>query len=129
LAAHRQTAAVAQTTIAADVAQPGDVLEYLPLQRPLDGVFLVEDGRQPADLVVRQLLGTPLRIDARLFADAQRQGRADTVDVTEGNMRRLIARQVHTQNTRHDVLPLSLPLALLVARIAANDVQAAVPPH
>src|SRR5436853_6992932 len=68
LAAHRQAAAVAQAAVAADVAQPGDVLGHLAAQGTFDGVLLVEDTRQPADLVVGQLARPPLRVDAGLRA-------------------------------------------------------------
>src|SRR5262249_136721 len=98
-------------------------------QRALDRVFLVQDRRQPADLVVAELLGPPLRVDPGLLANAACQRWADAVDVAEGNVRRLVGRQGHTENKRHDVPPLSLALARPVARVAANDVQAAVAPH
>src|SRR5215470_1869757 len=68
LAAHRQAAPVPQAAVALDVLQTRDVLLHLPAQRALDGVLAVEQRRQPADVVVGQLLGAPLRIDPRLLA-------------------------------------------------------------
>src|SRR5262245_27073090 len=79
LAADRQAAAVADPPVAADLLQPGDVLEHLPLQGPFHGVFLVQDGRQPADVVVAQLLGPALGIDLGLLAQPQGRGRPDAV--------------------------------------------------
>src|SRR5207253_998242 len=59
----------------------------------------------PADVVVGQLPGTPLRIHARLATNIQGEGRPDAEDVAQGNMRRFVLGKVYTENTRH-ALPL-----------------------
>ena len=55
LAANRQAAAMPHAAIAADVAQPRDVLRHLPAQLAFDRVVLVEQGRDPGDLVLVQV--------------------------------------------------------------------------
>src|SRR5262245_11344120 len=109
LAAHRQAAAVTDAAVAADIAQPGDVLLNLPAQRALDrvGVVAVEDVRDAGDLLVAQLLGAALRIDPCLLAQFQGQRRSDAVDVTQRNVRRLVVGDVNTQDTRHGVTSFS----------------------
>src|SRR5205823_5929761 len=102
LAADRQAAAVADAPVAADVAQPRDVLLDLPAQLALDRVLTVQDRRQPGQVVVGQLAGRPLRVDAGLAAQPQRGRRADPVQVTQRNVRRLVRRDVNTQDTGHE---------------------------
>src|SRR5438876_9848065 len=92
---------MAKATVTADVSQTGNILLCLPTQRPLDGVFAIEDARQPANVVVRKLLGTALGIDVSLFTQAQGQRRTDAVNVAQRNVRRFIIGNVDTQNTRH----------------------------
>src|SRR5262245_1723931 len=94
LAADRQTAAVAQTAVTANVAQPGDVLLNLSAQRTFDRVFAVEQSGDAREFLVAQLLGAALGIDAGLFAQAQGQGRPDAVKVTQRNVRRLVVGDV-----------------------------------
>src|SRR5262249_37766772 len=98
----------------------------LPAQGAFDRVLAVEDARDPGDLLVAQVLGPPLRIDLALRAHLHRRRRADAVDVADRDVRRLGVGQVHTQDTRHAGALLALALALLVARVAANDVQPAL---
>src|SRR6516164_3682144 len=125
---HRQTAAVPEAAVALNVFQTSDVLLDLAAQRPLDRVLAVQNGRQPGDVFVGQVLGAALRVDAGLLAQAQGQRRPDAVDVPQRNVRRLVVGQVNTQDTRHGRSPRSA-LTLFVAWIGANHQQLAVPPH
>ena len=75
---------------------------------PSTDVFAVENGGDAGDLVVVQLLGLALRIDAGLLAQLQGRGRPDAVDVAQRNMRRLIVGQVNTKDTGHGALSLNL---------------------
>src|SRR5262249_36210024 len=101
LATHRQAAAMAKTAVAGDVFQAGDVLLHLPAQGTFDRVIPIENTCQTAEFIVGQFLGATLRIDFRLFAKAQCHRRADAVNVTQRNMRRLVIRKVNTQDTGH----------------------------
>ena len=51
--------------------QPGDVLLHLAAQRAFDDVLAVEDVGDAGDLVVGQLLGPALRVDAGLARTAR----------------------------------------------------------
>src|SRR5262245_38714612 len=129
LAAHRQAAPVAQAPVAADVAQPGDVLGVLAAQRALDRVLAVEDVGDAGDLLVVQLLRPAQRVHPRLLAQPQGRRRPDAVDVAQADVRRLVGRQVHTQDTRHDGPSWSgSALALLVTRVLADHQQLPVAP-
>src|SRR5262249_41355545 len=103
------------------------VLLHFPLQRTLDGVFAVEDGGNAGDLLVVQLPGLAQRIDAGLGAQLQRRRRADADDVAQGNVGRFVVGEIDTQNTRHGGVCSLSALALLVARVAADDQQLPVP--
>src|SRR5712691_9984293 len=115
LAAQRHAAAVADASVTANVLQAGDVLLDLPAERAFDRVFAVEDGRQPGQVVVGQLLGPPLRVDLGLLAQPQRRGRPDAVDIAQRDVRRLVVRDVHTQDTWHSSAPRPTPAAACAA--------------
>src|SRR5438445_5059537 len=66
LSAHRQAPAMPDAPVTLDVPQAGDILLHLPAERAFHRVLAVENPCQTADVVVGQLLGAALRIDARL---------------------------------------------------------------
>src|SRR5580692_4786987 len=101
------------TAVAADVAQAGDVALNRPPQTALDHVIAIQDGSNPGHVVVAELLCFPLRIDAGLIADADGQRRPDSLQITQGNMGRLIRRDVNALNTGHAQFScLALPLLM-----------------
>src|SRR5690348_13745840 len=69
LAADRQALAVPQAPVAADVAEPGDVLLHLPAELTLDHVLVVQQVRQPGQLVLVQVASPLLGVDGRLLAE------------------------------------------------------------
>src|SRR5947209_1253628 len=96
LAADRQALAMAGAAVAADVAQPGDVLLLLPPQLTLDGILAVEDARDAGDVFLVEVARLALRVHLRLGADLQGGGRADAPDVAQGDVRRLVVGQIDT---------------------------------
>src|SRR4051812_43838013 len=90
-----------QSTIAADVPEPRDILLVLPAQGTLDSIFAVEYGGQARCFLFRQLLGLTAGVHLRLGAKFQRSGRPDPVNIAQRNMGWLVVRQVDTQDTRH----------------------------
>src|SRR5207237_440484 len=76
----------------------------LATQGALDDVVAVEDGGQAGQFVVGQFLGLALRVDAGLLAQAQGQCRADALEVTQRDVRRLVVGNVNAQDTRHVAL-------------------------
>ena len=81
--------------------QPRDVLGHLPPQLALDDVVLVQQRRQPGQLVLAQLAGLSLRIDARLVAQLAGDLRAHAVQVRSARTIVGRSRDVDTQQTRH----------------------------
>src|SRR5262249_54969505 len=94
-----------QATVRADVLQAGDVLLHQAAQRALDRVLAIQDAGDAGDLLVAQLLGAALRVDAGLLAQAQSQAGADPVDVAQRDVRRFVGGEVNTQDTRHGPSP------------------------
>src|SRR5207244_3810331 len=90
LAAHRQTAAVTQAAVAADVTQTGNVLLNLATQLAFNDVFLVEQVGDPRHVVIGQLAGLPLDVDAQRAADANRRRATDPVEIGQRNVNRLV---------------------------------------
>src|SRR5262249_3864364 len=130
LPADRQAAPVPEPAEAADVAQAGDVLLRLAGQRPLGRVLAVVDVGDPGGLLSGQLLRPAQGGDPRLLAHLQGRRRPDADDVAQGDVRRLVGRQVHTENTRH--VGSSSPgsaLALLVTRVLTDHQQLAMTPN
>src|SRR5207244_2636791 len=83
LAAHRQTAAVAQATIAAEIHQPLDVHGDLAPQVALDDVVPIDHFADLQHLLVGELRHAPLGRDADLVHDFLGLGRPDAIDVLE----------------------------------------------
>jgi hypothetical protein len=84
-----------------DLLEPGDVARLEPPQRPLDEVLAVEDRRDPGDLVVAELLRPPLRVDVQLGTHLQGRGRPQPTDIPQGDVRRLVRRDVNALDTGH----------------------------
>src|SRR5438270_195801 len=87
--------------VTVDLLEALDVLMNLAAQRTFDGVLAVEDAGDAGDVLVAQILGAPLRVNAGLGADLQTGGRADAVDEAQRDVCRLVVWKVHTQDTRH----------------------------
>ncbi len=119
---------MSQPTIRPDVFESGDVLLYLPAQRSFNGVILVENRREAADFVVREVLGAPIRIDLGLLTEPKCGGRTDAVNITEGDVSRFVVGDVNAQDTGHVRCP-RLPLSLLVPRVRADDEEFSVPAY
>ena len=101
---------MSESPVAANVPQPGNVLLHLATQLPFDQELLVEQIGNPRQIVVAQLAGFALQVQAQLTADLDRRCPADAVQVTQGNVRRLVGRNVDAADTGHSPL-LCTPLA------------------
>src|SRR5690606_15733291 len=101
LTAHRKAAAVPQSAVTADVHQPLDVHRDFRAQRTLDLVPALDLAAQPVDLVVRQLVYATVRVHTGRGENLLRRRQADAIDVRESDLDPLVARQIHTRNTRH----------------------------
>jgi hypothetical protein len=88
----------------------------LAAQVTLDLVAPVDELAQPVDLLFGQVAHPRVRVDVRLGQDLLAGRQADPVDVGEGDLHALLARNVDTGNSGH-----RLPLPLLVLGIGADD--------
>src|SRR5262249_45181715 len=77
LAAHRQSLAVPQTAVAADVHEAFDGHRDLAAQRAFHLVFVLDDLAQLPGVRLAQVLGAHVRADPRLLEDLSRRVRAD----------------------------------------------------
>src|SRR4051794_30580206 len=77
LAVDREPLAVPEAPIAADVAEPGDVLLDLAAKLPFDHVLVVEQRGQLGQFVLGQLAGTLVGIDRGPLAKLRGKERAD----------------------------------------------------
>src|SRR5689334_11567165 len=83
LTARRKRATVAIATIAANIAQSGDVLLDLPAKCALDRVLPVDNADDLGQFLFGQLLGPALGIDPGFLEDGPAVGAADAVDVRQ----------------------------------------------
>src|SRR5208282_2528290 len=101
LAPNRQTLAVPKAPIAADIAEPRDVLLNLATELALDHVLVVQQRGQLGQVVLCQVAGSLVGIDpgpnAKLFGE---EG-TNAVNVAQRNYRALVVGNIDTQNTRH----------------------------
>src|SRR5512135_3263052 len=87
LAADRQTLAVPQAAVAADVAEPGDALLHLATELPLHDVLVIEQRGELGQLVLGQVAGPLVGIDPRPRAELVGEERPDPVDVAQRDRR------------------------------------------
>src|SRR4029079_4232690 len=100
-----------------DLDQALDVERHLPAKVTLDLDPAVDHLAQAVDLLLGQIAHPGVRVDAGRLEDLLAGRQSDAVDVGEGDLDPLPARDVDAGDTCH----VRLPLALLVLRIAADD--------
>src|SRR6058998_3373657 len=111
----RQVPPVAEPAVAAEIDQALDARRDVAAEVALDLVAGVDRAPKTRRLLVGQVVGLAPGIDLRLGAQLERRAPADPVDVREGDLHALAARQIHSGETCH-----ALPLPLLVARVRAQ---------
>ena len=115
---------MAQAAVGPDLLQPLDVERHLAAQVALDLDLLVDHVAQPPDLLVAEGLDACVRIDVGDGQDAAGDARPDAVDVGEGHLDALVARDVNAGDSSH-LSVLSLPLVMF--RGNANHADFALP--
>src|SRR5690606_15918459 len=101
LAANRQTAAMTQAAIAAEIHQPLDVHRHLAPQIALDHVVAVDRLADLQHLSVGELVHPPLWRNTDLLADLLRELGSDTVNILESDDDALLRRNVNASDTGH----------------------------
>src|SRR6476620_257815 len=101
LAAHRQTTAMAQAAIAAQIHQPLDVHRYLAPEVAFDGVVAIDGLADLQDFGIGKLVHAARFGNADLAADVLGELGTDAVDILERNNNALLRRNVNASNTGH----------------------------
>src|SRR5215831_5967768 len=101
LAVHRQPAAVADALVAADLHLAPDVRLYFAAEVTFDPVGGVDPVTELREVVVGQVVHADVAADPGGIQRLLGAGAADPVDVGEGDLKALLAREVDTDQTCH----------------------------
>src|SRR5215470_13439382 len=101
LTMHRQPAAVADALVAADLHLAPDVRLNLTAQVTFDPVRAVDPVTELHEVVVGQIVHPGVTADPGGVQRLPGAGAADPVDVGEGDLKALVAREVDTNQTCH----------------------------
>src|SRR6476661_3439538 len=104
LTAHRQSAAMTQAAIAAEVHQTLDVDAGLAPQVAFDHIVAVDHLTDLQHFLIAQLRNPTVIGNLDLLQDLGRILLADAVDVLERDQHALVGRDVHAGNTGHGLL-------------------------
>src|SRR5215469_12697188 len=112
LAAHGQTATMAQSTVAAEIHQPLDVHRNFAPQIALDHVVAVDHLAQLQHFLVGQLRHPARFRDRGLFQDLLGFGLANSIDILQRDDDALVGRQIDASDTSHVSYSLQRPSRL-----------------
>src|SRR5499427_1909395 len=101
LAVHRQPAAVADALVAADLHLAPDIRLNLAAEVTFDPIRAVDPVTELHDVVVGQIVHPDVAADPGGVQRLPGAGAADPVDVGEGDLKALLAREVDTNQTCH----------------------------
>src|SRR5580704_12216973 len=118
LSAHWQIAPMPDPAVRLDFNQPADVHLDLFAEIAFHPAFFFNFLAEVVHFIFRQVADLLRVIDARLRGELLRALLPDAIDGRESYPKALLRRKVNTCDACHSV---SLTLALLVLRIAAND--------
>src|ERR1700735_753889 len=111
LTTHRQSAAMTQAAIAAEVHQALDVHAGLAAQIAFDHIVAVDDFADLQHFLVAQLRHTAVIGNLYLLHDLGGILLADAMNVLERDQYALVGRNIHAGNTGHGLLSCRRPLA------------------
>src|SRR4030081_1483581 len=104
LTAHRQSAAMTQAAIAAEIHQTLDVHAGLATQVAFDQIVAVDHFTNLQHFLIAQLRNAAIIRNLDLLQDVGRILLADAMDVLERDQHALVGRNIHTGNTGHGLL-------------------------
>src|SRR6202049_4379584 len=104
LAAHRQSAAMTQAAIAAEIHQTLDVHAGLATQVAFDQIVAVDHFTNLQYFLIAQLIDAAIIGNLDLLEDVGRILLADAMDVLERDQDALVGRDIHAGNTGHELL-------------------------
>ena len=119
LTAHREAAHVADAAVTLDTLKSLQVQADLASEIAFDDILAFLDRMNDlGKLGLIQILRAQGRVNLRLFQDGDRVDRADAVNVAKRDINPLLTRNIHSKNTCHKFVWLTL--TLLVACVRAN---------
>src|SRR2546430_2823908 len=119
LAAHGQSAQVADAAITLDGLQPLQIQTGFAAEIAFGDIFAILDGvNDLRQLLFVQILGAEARVNIGFRQDFLRVDRPDAVDVTQRDFDAFFRRYIFSQNTWHASL---LTLTLFMARVGTDD--------
>src|SRR4051794_15630060 len=111
LTAHRQSAAMTQAAIAAEIHQTLDVHAGLATQVAFDQIVAVDHFADLQHFLIAQLRHAAIIGNLDLLQDVGRILLADAMDVLERDQDALVGRNIHAGNTGHGLLSCRRSLA------------------
>ena len=105
LAAHGQTAAVADSAIAADIPHAGDVLQLLPTELAFDNVVVLDVATQTAHFIIGKGLGSDVWFYSEMLEDLQGLRWSDAIDIPQGDTNPFVIRNVDAGDSGHFLSP------------------------
>ena len=108
LAAHGKPLLVTCSAIGPDLDQTADVLRNLAAEITLDTVVVLDESRDRVDLVLSNVVGLLHRVDVHRRKHVIGALRPNTVDIAEREANVLLARNIHTHQSRHSFVYLFL---------------------
>src|SRR3984885_15183884 len=111
LAAHRQSAAMTQAAIAAEIHQTLDVHAGLATQVAFDQIVAVDHFTNLQHFLIAELVDAAIFWNLDLLHDLGRVLLADAMDVLERDQDALVSRDIHAGNTGHGLLSCRRSLA------------------
>src|SRR5581483_5176128 len=115
----RKPAPVPQAAVRAHLDVALDIHRDFFAQIALDRPLILQDLADAVDFVFGQVAHLLVKIDARAVQQRPRACTADSVDIGQPDLRPFFWRQIHSSDTCHKSLSLSLPL--LVFRVYTDD--------
>src|SRR3979490_686073 len=107
LAAHRQSAAMTQAAIAAEIHQTLDVHAGLASQVAFDHIVAVDYFTDLQNFLIAQLRDATIVGNLDLLQDVGCIPLADAMDVLERDQHALVGRNIHAGNTGHGFSPVT----------------------
>ena len=105
LAADREVPPMAEAAVRADLDEALDVQGHFPAEVALHLVAAVDHLPQPVDLVLGEVPDPGVGVDVRLLEDLLARGEPDPVDIGEGDLHALLARDVDAGDPCHSSSP------------------------
>jgi hypothetical protein len=107
LPSSRHPAPMTQAAITSDIHQSLDIHGDLSSQVALYTHLFIDDFANPVDFVIRQIANPGVRIDIRPLKQLLAGMKPNAVDIRQGCLYPLVAREIHSRNSRHVVFPSS----------------------